>query len=47
MEQNCHERPKFSRVERIVKRFGATEELVSSWVLDAFECLDPVEEKVV
>jgi hypothetical protein len=47
MEQKCHERPKFSRVETIAKRFGATEEQVSSWVSDVFEYLDPAEEKVM
>jgi hypothetical protein len=41
MENRCHEKPNFSRVETIAKRFGATEEEIASWVEEAGAHLDP------
>ena len=43
MEDKCREAPDLERVEKIAKRFGATEESVASWVGEAEAHISPQE----
>jgi len=44
MERRCHEAPDFSKVATIAKRFGASEEMITSWTEEAKSCLVPQKE---
>lgn len=46
MEHRCREKPNFSRVETLARRFGATQKDVTAWIEEAKDYLDPPKEKV-